>query len=137
MTRYYPSVFNMFSDLFDDYNDTRLSGTNRTMATDIRQEDGQTIIECELPGYTKDEIKVNINNGYLIIVANHNDDHEVESKKGTVIRNERNLSRKTRSFYVGDDINADMIKGHYENGILTIMIPQSKEESHGQSIAIE
>ena len=120
-------------DLFDDiFNDQFFKGNeNKMMKTDIRESENSYTIDVDLPGYTKDNIKVDITDGYLNINAKmeENDDNE---EKGKFIRRERFFGECSRSFYIGDDISEEDIKASFKNGILSLEIPKVDETKKEQ-----
>ena len=127
-----PSIFgeNMFDDFFDDF-DREFFGRHNPlygkraknlMKTDIREHDDKYEIEMDLPGFKKDEISLDIKDGYLTISAAKGLDKD-EKRKGKVIRQERYAGACSRSFYVGDVKPSD-VKARYESGILTLEIPK-------------
>ena len=142
-----PSVFGR--DIFDDFMDgftfpdvdKELYGKHakNVMKTDVREsEDGYEVI-VDLPGFKKDEIEVQLENGYLNISAAKGLDKDETDKKGKYIRKERYAGSMSRSFYVGDDITENDIHGKFENGILTLDVPkkEAKAVETKKHIAIE
>lgn len=141
-----PSIYgeSMFDDLFDSsfFGDrSPLFGKHarNLMKTDIRETDDAKSYRfaVELPGFQKDEIHVDVENGYLTIRAAKGLDKDEEDKGGRVLRQERYAGACSRSFYVGD-VRSEDVKAKYESGVLTILIP--KEEPRklvSGSIAIE
>lgn len=141
-----PSIYgeSMFDDLFDSsfFGDrSPLFGKHarNLMKTDIRETDDAKSYRfaVELPGFQKDEIHVDVENGYLTIRAAKGLDKDEEDKGGRVLRQERYAGACSRSFYVGD-VRSEDVKAKYESGVLTILIP--KEEPRKLvpgSIAIE
>lgn len=116
-------------DLFDDFfggNFLSKFDTNM-MRTDIRENDNSYIIDVDLPGYSKENIKVDVTDGYLNISAKMNS-NEDDSKKGKYVRRERYYGECSRSFYIGDDIKTDDVKASFKNGILSLNIPKKTEE---------
>ena len=99
------------------------------MRTDIREDDAQYIMEVELPGMEKKDIRIDLKDGYLNISANKSENGE-ENQKDRYIHRERSVSCR-RSYYVGD-VRREDIKAKYENGILSVVIPKetakAKEE---------
>ena len=89
--------------------------------------------------FKKDEITVDLENGYLTISAAKGLDKDEEDKKGKYIRKERYAGTMQRSFYVGDAITHEDIKAKFENGILSLTIPKkdAKAVETKKSIAIE
>ena len=95
-------------------------------------------MDVDLPGFKKDEINVDLQNGYLTIQASKGLDKDQKDQQGRYIRQERYAGACSRSFYVGD-IQPDQVSAKYEDGILKISLPkQEKRELPKQStIAIE
>ena len=118
-----PVVFNekMFDDLFDsDFFGGRnpLYGRHakNLMKTDIREKEDGYEMAVDLPGFNKDEIKVEIKDGYMTVSANKDLDKDEADKKGRVIRRERYVGTCSRTFYVGD-IKPEDVKAKYESGL--------------------
>ncbi|MBR3343630.1 MAG: Hsp20/alpha crystallin family protein [Solobacterium sp.] len=112
--------------------------TATVMRTDIREKDGNYLLDIDLPGYKKEDIKISLYNGNLTIQAEHNDSKEEKDAKGNVIRQERYSGTCSRTFYVGESIRESDIRAGYENGILTLQIPteQKKEAEEKKYIDI-
>ena len=133
----------MFDDLFDEnffgaHNPLYGKNAKNLMKTDISEKENGYEIAVDLPGFKKDEINLDIKDGYLTITAQKGLDKDEEDKKGRVIRRERYAGVCQRSFFVGD-IKPEDIKAKYEYGVLTIMVPKEepKKLASGSSIAIE
>ena len=131
-----PSIFNdnVFDDFFDfpfydDRAEKKLYGHHAAnlMKTDIQEhEDGYTL-EMDLPGFKKDEIKVELNNGYMTISAAKGlDEDEKDKKSGKYIRRERYTGSCQRSFYVGEDVTEEDIKAEFKHGILKLFVPKKE-----------
>lgn len=122
-----PSIFNrgFMDDVFNDdfFTDTK----NKKMIgnTDIKEMKDRYELEIELPGFTKENIKAEINNGYLVVSASHNENKDEE---GRYIRKERYTGQCMRSFYVGNHINEEDIKAKFENGILKLEVPKKETQ---------
>lgn len=141
-----PSVFG--NDIFDDFMDFRFPDIDKelygkhakhVMKTDVREkEDGYEVI-IDLPGFKKDEIDVQLENGYLNISAAKGLDKDESDKKGKYIRRERYAGSMNRSFYVGDDITENDIHAKFENGILKLDVPkkEAKAVETKKRVAIE
>ena len=97
------------------------------MKTDVREtKDGYDVF-VDLPGFKKDEIKVSLEDGYLTIEAAKGlDEDEQEKKTGKYIRKERYAGACQRSFYVGDNLTQEDIKGEFKHGILTLNVPKKE-----------
>ena len=143
-----PSIFgeNLFDDDWMDFpfdrdfwGRTNNKTTKTLMKTDIREHDAGYELDIDLPGFKKDEIKVELENGYLTISATKGADNDEQDKKGKYIRRERYAGTMQRSFYVGDYVTQEDIKAKFENGILRLSIPKkdAKAVETKKTIAIE
>ena len=136
-----PSIFgeNLFDDFFDDvpFFDNRAENqiekklygrhAHNVMKTDIKETDDNYELIVDLPGFKKDEIKVSLEDGYLTIEAAKGlDEDEQEKDTGKYIRRERYAGSCERSFYVGEDITEEDIKGEFKHGILTLNVPKKE-----------
>lgn len=100
------------------------------MKTDIKEMDNGYELIIDLPGFKKDEIKVSLDNGYLSIAAAKGlDQDEQEKDTGKYIRRERYAGSCERSFYVGDDMTEEDIKGEFKHGILKLFVPKKEAKS--------
>lgn len=116
MMRLFPGLFNdAFDDMMHDHN---------MMKTDIREKDGNFILDMELPGFKKEDIQMELKEGYLTINASRNSNKEDKDAEGNIIRQERFSGTCTRSFYVGEDITHEDIKASFGNGELKVIIPK-------------
>ena len=119
----------------------KLYGHNgkRMMLTDIKESDKGYELEMDLPGFKKDEIGIELENGYLTVSAAKGLDKDEEDKKGKYIRKERYAGAMQRSFYVGENLTQEDIKAKYENGILRLSVPkkEAKPVETKKTIAIE
>ena len=112
-------LFDAFDDFFrpvfyDDVNDLK---------TNIKETDANYELDIEMPGYSKDQIKVALENGYLTVSASKESKEEDKSKH--YVRKEISESC-SRSYYVGDDVTQSDIKAKYENGMLSVCVPKSQ-----------
>lgn len=123
-------------DLFDDFfgNDF-LPKTNNFMNTDIKETKDKYIIEIDLPGFSKDNMNISLNNGYLEISAKLEKDDKDEEEK--YVRRERFYGECSRSFYVGDNIKEEDIEAKFKDGILKINVPKIEEENKSNTKQIE
>lgn len=97
------------------------------MKTDIRETDTEYELTIDLPGFKKEEVHASLENGYLTISAAKGlDEEEKEKKTGRYIRKERYAGACQRSFYVGDEITEEDIKGEFKHGILRLTIPKKE-----------
>ena len=107
----------------------KLYGHNgkRMMLTDIKESDKGYELEMDLPGFKKDEIKVELNNGYMTISAAKGlDEDEKDKKSGKYIRRERYTGSCQRSFYVGEDVTEEDIKAEFKHGLLKLFVPKKE-----------
>ena len=126
-----PSIFG--EDLFDDfmgYPAGRQAAANAypqvkdMMKTDIRDVDGNYELEIDLPGFKKEDVKIQLKNGYLNIQATREEKKDEKDDKGKYVRRERYTGTCNRSFYVGNDVTQEDIKAKFENGTLKMFVPK-------------
>ena len=111
---------------------------DNVMKTDVREMDGSYELDVDLPGFKKDEVHVDLKNGYLTISAEKGLDKDESDKKGKYIRQERYAGACSRSFYVGEDVEPSEISGKFEDGILKLSIPKAEKKlPKSSSITIE
>lgn len=121
--------FPFFDDNTESNVEKKLYGRRgkKLMKTDIKETEGGYELEMDLPGFTKDEIKVSLENGYMTISAAKGlDKDEQDKKSGRYIRKERYAGSCERSFYVGEDITEEDIKGEFKHGILKLFVPKKE-----------
>ena len=133
-----PSIFgeNLFDDFFDDFPwfddadakkaEKKLYGrkAKNMMKTDVRETDTSYEVDIDLPGFKKEEISAQLENGYLTVSASKGLDKDEKDKEGKYIRQERYAGAMSRSFYVGDEVKQEDVKAKYEDGILKLTIPK-------------
>lgn len=109
------------------------------MKTDVREMDDSYEVDVDLPGFKKDEIKLELTDGYLVISASKGVEKDDKDKKGRLIRNERYSGAVQRSFYIGTEVTEDEVKAKFEDGVLKITLPKKDEKKieQKQPIAIE
>ena len=131
-----PSIFgeNLFDDFFTDPFSMIPSGRDvlygkhgkNLMKTDVRETDNSYELDVDLPGFKKDEVHVDLKNGYLTITANRSEDLDEKDNEGRYIRQERATGSCARSFYVGKELEPKDISAKFENGILTLHLPKAE-----------
>ena len=129
-----PSIFgeNLFDDFFTDPFSMIPSGRDvlygkhgkNLMKTDVRETENAYEVDIDLPGFKKDEISVDLKDGYLTIRAAKGLDKDEKDKRGKMIRQERYSGSMQRSFYVGDAVTEEDIHAKFENGVLTLSVPK-------------
>ena len=146
-----PSIFgeNLFDDFMNDFRlpafpdvDKELYGKHakNLMKTDVKETEKGYEVDMDLPGFKKDEIQIELKDGYLTVSAAKGLDKDEEDKKGHYIRQERYSGAMSRTFYVGEDVKQEDIKAKFENGILSLSVPKPVEQKKVETskrIAIE
>lgn len=134
-----PSIFgeNLLDEFFDEPWEKNLFGARNPlygkhaknlMKTDVKETGDHYEVDIDLPGFQKDEISVELQNGYLTIQAAKGLDKEEQDKKGKYIRQERYAGACSRSFYVGEDVEPEEVSAKFEDGILTISVPKAAKK---------
>lgn len=144
-----PSLFgeSLFDRFFDDSLEKEFFGTHNPlygkhaknlMKTDVRDVNDHYEVAVDLPGFQKDEVNVELENGYLTISAAKGLDKDQKDDEGHYIRQERYSGSCSRSFYVGD-IQPEDIHAKYEDGILKLTLPKADQKAmeHQNRIAIQ
>lgn len=145
-----PSIFaeNFFDDWFDfpsfvDFSRVERKPNrrpaNRLMRTDVREKDGSYELEIDLPGFDKEDISLELENGSLKVSAVKKFDNEEKDDRGVLIRRERYSGSMHRSFYIGEDVKEDDIKAKFDRGVLKLTVPkpEAKKIPEKKTIAIE
>lgn len=141
-----PSIFreNLFDDFFDDFfgfpvwDDRAMQKAQKElygrhaanmMKTDVQEHDNHYEVDIDLPGFKKDELSLELKDGYLTIhAAKGLDKDETEKNTGRFVRRERYVGSMSRSFYVGEDVKQEDVHAKYENGVLKLSIPKMEEK---------
>ena len=134
-----PSIFgeNLFDDFMNDFSfptfpnvDKELYGKHakNLMKTDVKETEKGYEVDMDLPGFKKDEIQVQLKDGYLVLSAAKGLDKDEKDKEGNYIRRERYAGSMCRSFYVGDAVSEEDIHAKYEDGILKLSVPKKAPE---------
>ena len=137
MSNYLPTVFGEnLMDVFDDFDRSFFRGfgnidhtlygkhAQHMMKTDVRETDDSYEVDVDLPGFKKDEIHLELNNGYLTISTEKSVEKDNEGKKGKMLRQERYSGVMQRSFFVGEHLTEEDIKASYDSGVLHVIIPK-------------
>ena len=133
-----PSVFgeNLFDEWFNfpdfrdlDRTERRLYGKNadRLMKTDVHEHDDHYDVDIDLPGFTKDEITLELKEGYLTVSAAKGLDKDDTNKKGKIIRQERYAGAMQRSFYVGEHLTEEDISASFKDGVLMLTVAKKDQ----------
>ncbi len=121
---------------FDNALDQFFESENSKMKCDIYEKDNTYHVEMDLPGFKKEEIKVECNKGNLVITAEKSSNNEEKDEDKKYLRRERVYGKISRSFYLGD-VNEDAIEAKFDNGTLTISIPKIDENKNKKLIDIK
>lgn len=119
-----------FNDFFDFPREIR---SNELMKADVREDDKQFHIDVDLPSIKKENVQIELHEGYLTI---HAEEHRNEDEKsnGKYIRRERYAGKFSRSFYVGEDVKESDISANLTDGVLTVNInkvePKKEEKKY-------
>ena len=147
-----PSIFG--ESLFDEFMDFPFNGDfftrtdrhphyekkeNILMKTDVKETDNSYELDIDLPGFKKEDVSAQLENGYLTIKASTNAENGEKNASGKYIRRERFTGNCSRSFYVGETVTQEDIKAKFENGILKLYIPKKDAKTIEQNkyISIE
>ncbi len=118
----------LFDEVFDNFFQPavydKFSCTG--MKTDIQEFEDRYELAVEIPGFTKEDIALDLKNGYLTVSANKQEKEENKEKEGRYLRKERSFTCN-RTYYVGE-VKIESIKAKYDNGILTVVVPKEKEK---------
>ena len=126
-----PRKFYLGDDFFDDFFEPAVK---EQMKCDVYEKDGKYNIVMDTPGYDKDDISIECDNGYLTISAEMHEEDNDEDKN--YIRRERRYGKFSRSFYVGD-VDADSIEAEFKKGTLKIVVPKLEEKPTKKQIEIK
>lgn len=141
-----PSIFheNLFDEFFGDpfaaftaNGRDPLYGKNakHLMKTDVRELENSYEVAIDLPGFKKEEIKLDLENGYLTVAAAKSLDKDETTEEGRYIRRERYAGSLSRTFYIGD-IRPEDVKAKFENGMLILTLPKAAPQALPKSNAI-
>ena len=133
-----PSVFgeNLFDEWFNfpefrdvDRTERKLYGrhADRLMKTDVHEHDDHYEVDIDLPGFSKDEINLELKDGYLTVSAAKGVDKDKTDRKGKIIRQERYAGAMQRSFYVGEHLTEEDIKASFKNGVLSLDVAKKDQ----------
>jgi len=141
-----PSIYNngLFDEFFDGFfaEPSRKAPEKRRfdlMRTDIREVENAFELDIDMPGCSKEDVKAQILDGYLVVSASTSSERKKKDEQGKFLRRERYSGSMSRRYYVGDGIRQEDIKARFEDGILKLTIPKEepKKEPEPKYIAIE
>ena len=148
MSTYLPTVFGEnLMDAFDDFDlfrgfgnvDRALYGKHaqNVMKTDVKETDDGYEVDVDLPGFKKDEIHIELKNGYLTISAAKGLDKDEKTSEGKYIRQERYTGACSRSFYVGTDLQPKDVSAKFTDGILELTFPKEAPKKEPDVTRVE
>lgn len=130
-----PSIFGerLFDDFMDDFvmpdRNWNLARTSaNVMKTDVKETEQGYELDIDLPGYNKEDINAQLENGYLTINATKDSNKDTKDENGKYIRRERYYGSMSRSFYVGEYVKEEDIHARFENGILKLSVPKEEPQ---------
>ncbi|MCB6994052.1 Hsp20/alpha crystallin family protein [bacterium 210820-DFI.6.37] len=132
--------FDLFDEMFKDPFFSRMDRQTAMMKTDIKEKDGDYLMEIDLPGFAKEDINAELQNGYMTITAKKDESKDTKDEDGNYIHRERYTGSCSRSFYVGEGITEEDIKASFKDGILRLAIPKEEPkrlEDQRKLISIE
>lgn len=124
---------NYFGDIFDDFMPPKKEDN---MKCDIYEKDGDYHIDMDVPGFGKDEIKIEAKKDYLTITAEKSSEVNDEDKDKNYIHRERSYGKYQRSFYL-HDLDSDKVEAEFNNGVLSIIVPKKEETEDKKYIEIK
>lgn len=115
---------------FDDFMNLPFEGyeVNSLMNTDIKDTAQGYEVTIDMPGIKKEDVKAELEEGYLTISASSNTSNDEKDAEGTYIRRERYSGSFSRSFYVGEHVTEADIRARFEDGTLKLLIPKKEEQ---------
>ncbi len=118
----------------DDMLDNYFEKEGAKMKCDIYETDNTYNLVLDMPGYSKEDIKIECDNGTITINAERNEEDNDESKK--YIRRERFYGKLSRSFYLGE-VDEDGVKAEFKDGTLKVVAPKKSETFSKKVINID
>lgn len=130
--------FDIFDNFFDNpFFEGEKRKTHSIMKTDIKEKGENYILEIDIPGYNKEDIQIELENGYLTVIAKSS--KKIDEEKDGYIYKERYVGECSRSFYAGENIKEEDIKASFKNGTLELTFPkeETKQIENKKIIEIE
>ena len=128
-------------DAIDDFFRPVFADEADYLKSNISETEKDYRIEVAVPGFNKEQIKLSLENGYLNVVCNKQENEEKngengEKKEGKVYRRKEISEYSSRSFYVGDTVKPEDVHAKFENGILQIALPKQEQKQLPSTTAI-
>ena len=128
--KFFPRTTSLFDDMFDDMFTSPFFANRSDMAmkTDITEKDGSYMLDMELPGCKKEDIHLELKDGYLNIQASRTENKDEKDNNGKYVHRERYTGQCSRSFYVGKELEHEDIHAKYDNGVLVVTLPKEAKK---------
>ena len=131
--------FGLFDPFFADFFDFPRANIkfNNMLKTDIKETEKQYELQIEMPGVEKQNVNIELKDGYLTVSTEHKQENEEKSENGSYIRRERSYGSSSRSYYIGKQIKEEDICASLDNGILNIIVPKKEQVETRKRIEIK
>ncbi|MCX7842071.1 MAG: Hsp20/alpha crystallin family protein [Clostridia bacterium] len=119
-------IFDLRSVFDEFFNDSFFPGffpSEASMRADIRETEKEYIVEVEIPGAKKEEVKLELRDDVLTVAVERNE--EISDERENYIRKERRFGSYSRSFYV-ENVKNEAVTARYENGVLSVILPKQE-----------
>ena len=120
--------YDLFDEMFDDSFFRGHENRTSLMKTDVLEKDGNYLLEMDLPGFSKDDVRAQLHDGYLTIQAERKTSADKKDENGKYVFRERHTGSCSRTFYVGEHVTQEDIKASFENGTLKLTFPKMTPE---------
>lgn len=120
--------YDLFDEMFDDSFFRGRENRTSLMKTDVLEKDGNYLLEMDLPGFSKDDVRAQLHDGYLTIQAERKTSSDKKDENGKYVFRERHTGSCSRTFYVGEHVTQEDIKASFENGTLKLTFPKMTPE---------
>ena len=98
------------------------------MKTDVKEIEGGYEMDVDLPGCKKEDVKMQLEDGYLTIQAVRSHTNNESGQNGRYVRRETFAGTCARSFYVGEDVKKEDVRAKFEDGVLKITLPHAEQK---------
>jgi HSP20 family protein len=100
--------------------------SHNSPAVNIKENENAFVLELAVPGLDKNNFDVKVEDNFLKISYEHSSNEE-EVKENVYTRREFKYTSFSRSFQLPETVEADQIKGNYQDGILSVILPKNKQ----------
>ena len=127
---------NDFFRPFFDGGFTGMTGAERAMKVDVRDDGDHFTLQADMPGVSRDDLKVEVNNGVMTISANYDQKKEEKDEDDRYVYRERRCGSMSRAFNV-EGIREDEISAQFKDGVLTLTLPKQEEKALPEAHTIQ